>query len=109
MLRKLAPGGVFVTQSGPAGFLSCREVFTAIHATLRSVFPTVVPYAQHIPSFCDAWGFNLAFRDTHQVRRAGRTSVSLGCEQWRQRRKCAVRNARVPHASLSMWVRGRVG
>lgn len=23
---RLAPGGIFVTQSGPAGFLSCKEV-----------------------------------------------------------------------------------
>nr|BBC28493.1 spermine synthase [Eudorina sp. 2006-703-Eu-15] len=67
VLRKLAPGGIFVTQSGPAGILSCREVFTAINATLRSVFPSVVPYAQHIPSFCDAWGYNMSFTDPKQV------------------------------------------
>nr|BCL66181.1 spermine synthase 1 [Volvox reticuliferus] len=65
--RKLAPGGIFITQSGPAGFLSCREVFTTIHATLSSVFPIVIPYAQHIPSFCDAWGYNMAFTDPNQV------------------------------------------
>ncbi|GLC42223.1 hypothetical protein PLESTB_000644400 [Pleodorina starrii] len=65
--RKLAPGGIFIAQSGPAGFLSCREVFSAIHSTLRSVFPSVVPYAQHIPSFCDAWGYNLVFTDPQQV------------------------------------------
>ncbi|EFJ44354.1 hypothetical protein VOLCADRAFT_76291 [Volvox carteri f. nagariensis] len=67
VLRKLAPGGVFIAQSGPAGFLSCREVFSTIHATLRAVFPTVIPYTQHIPSFCDAWGFNMAFTDPEQV------------------------------------------
>ncbi|KAJ9523274.1 hypothetical protein QJQ45_024064 [Haematococcus lacustris] len=59
--RKLAPGGIFVTQSGPAGLLSAKEVFSTIHRTVSSVFPTVVPYAQHIPSFCECWGFNLAF------------------------------------------------
>ena len=52
---KLNPDGIFVTQSGPAGVLSSTEVFTAIHSTLHSVFPSVLPYAQHIPSYNDAW------------------------------------------------------
>ncbi len=52
---KLSPDGIFVTQSGPAGVLSSTEVFTAIHSTLHSVFPSVLPYAQHIPSYNDAW------------------------------------------------------
>jgi predicted membrane-bound spermidine synthase len=63
VLQKLNPGGIFVTQSGPAGIMSCTEVFTCINATIKSVFPTVVPYSQHIPSFCDIWGYNLAFSD----------------------------------------------
>nr|BAU61577.1 spermine synthase [Gonium pectorale]BAU61601.1 spermine synthase [Gonium pectorale] len=67
VLRKLAPGGIFITQSGPAGFLSCKEVFSSIHATLRSVFPAVTAYTQHIPSFCDVWGYNMAFRDADQT------------------------------------------
>lgn len=33
--KKLAPGGVFITQSGPCGAESCTEVFTAINNTLR--------------------------------------------------------------------------
>ena len=52
---KLNPDGIFVTQSGPAGVLSSTEVFTAINKTLQSAFPTVVPYAQHIPSYNDVW------------------------------------------------------
>ena len=52
---KLAPNGIFVTQSGPAGVLTCSEVFTPINHTLRSVFPKVVPYLQHIPSYVDTW------------------------------------------------------
>lgn len=52
---KLNSDGIFVTQSGPAGVLSSTEVFTAIHKTLQSAFPAVVPYAQHIPSYNDAW------------------------------------------------------
>ena len=31
------------------------QVFSAINHTLASVFPTVVPYAQHLPSFADCW------------------------------------------------------
>lgn len=63
MFFPLTAGGIFITQSGPCGFLSCKEVFTSINKTLRSVFPTVIPYCQHIPSFCDIWGYNLALSD----------------------------------------------
>ncbi|KAK9811139.1 hypothetical protein WJX73_006141 [Symbiochloris irregularis] len=60
---KLAEGGIFVTQSGPAGVLTCTEVFTPIASTLKSVFPSIKSYAAHIPSFVDAWGWNLATSD----------------------------------------------
>ncbi|CAL5223876.1 g6467 [Coccomyxa viridis] len=60
---KLAPNGIFVTQSGPAGVLTCSEVFTPINHTLRSVFPKVVPYMQHVPSYVDTWGWNMALKD----------------------------------------------
>ncbi|KAK9837434.1 hypothetical protein WJX81_002188 [Elliptochloris bilobata] len=63
VLRKLAPSGIFVTQSGPAGVLSCGEVFTAINRTIAAVFPRVVPYAQHIPSYVDTWGWNMGLQD----------------------------------------------
>lgn len=59
--RKLAPGGVFVTQSGPAGVLSSGEVFAPIHHTLAAVFPRVVPLTAHVPSYADTWGWNIAF------------------------------------------------
>lgn len=52
---KLAPDGIFVTQSGPAGVLSCSEVYAPINHTLNSVFPRVIPYLQHIPSYVDTW------------------------------------------------------
>lgn len=55
MAPKLAPNGIFVTQSGPAGVLTCSEVFAPINHTLRSVFPRVVPYVQHVPSYVDTW------------------------------------------------------
>eukprot|EP00878_Enallax_costatus_P009116 GHUV01009530.1.p1 GENE.GHUV01009530.1~~GHUV01009530.1.p1 ORF type:complete len:323 (+),score=71.46 GHUV01009530.1:172-1140(+) len=67
VLQKLNPGGIFITQSGPAGFLSCTEVFTCINATLRSVFPKVLPYTQHMPVFCDVWGWNMALTDPSQA------------------------------------------
>lgn len=67
VMKKLNPGGIFITQSGPAGILSCTEVFTAINCTLRSVFPRVVPYTQHMPVYCDVWGWNLALTDPSQA------------------------------------------
>ncbi|MBI4337831.1 MAG: polyamine aminopropyltransferase [Chloroflexi bacterium] len=57
---RLRPGGVMVTQSGPASVVNCREVFTAIHNTLERVFPVVAPYAVHMMSFGETWGFNVA-------------------------------------------------
>lgn len=67
VMQKLNPGGIFITQSGPAGFLSCTEVFTCINATLRSVFPKVLPYCQHMPVFCDVWGWNMALTEPSQA------------------------------------------
>jgi thermospermine synthase len=66
LVHKLNPGGIFVTQSGPAGILSCKEVFSVIHKTLAATFPTVTPYQQHIPSYNDIWGWNMAFTDPQQ-------------------------------------------
>ena len=57
---RLNPGGILVTQSGPAGFLSLHECFTTIYKTLESVFAHSVPYQVHIPSFITLWGFTLA-------------------------------------------------
>jgi len=57
---KLADGGFFVTQGGPAGVLSCDQVFTAINRTLTTVFPVVVCWGALIPSFADHWGFLVA-------------------------------------------------
>ncbi|MDM7999932.1 MAG: polyamine aminopropyltransferase [Dehalococcoidia bacterium] len=57
--KRLTPGGVIVVQSGPCN-LHDMAVFTAIHNTLREVFPDVFPYAAVVPSFGGAWGFMLA-------------------------------------------------
>ena len=35
--------------------LSHLQVYTAINHTLQSVFPAIVPFLQHLPSFADCW------------------------------------------------------
>ena len=57
---RLNPGGILVTQSGPAGFLSLHECFTTIYKTLESIFTHATPYQVHIPSFITLWGFTVA-------------------------------------------------
>jgi spermidine synthase len=57
---KLNPGGILVTQSGPAGLLAHQECFTTIHNTLSGVFKNVRGYQVHIPAFQTLWGFNIA-------------------------------------------------
>ena len=57
---RLKPGGILVTQSGPAGYLSLQECFTPIYKTLDSIFAHAAPYQAHIPSFITLWGFTIA-------------------------------------------------
>ncbi|MCS7206679.1 MAG: polyamine aminopropyltransferase [Dehalococcoidia bacterium] len=57
---RLNPGGILVTQAGPASIVNYTEVFTAIHRTLSTVFPLTVPYIVPMQSFGEAWGFVLA-------------------------------------------------
>ncbi|MDA1218237.1 MAG: polyamine aminopropyltransferase [Chloroflexi bacterium] len=57
---KLNPGGILVTQSGPAGLLAHQECFTTIHNTLQGVFNNVRGCQVHIPAFQTLWGFNIA-------------------------------------------------
>ena len=54
---KLNPGGVLVTQAGPAGLLNYTECFTAIARTLATVFPHASPYTTYVPAFTTLWGF----------------------------------------------------
>jgi thermospermine synthase len=35
---KLSPNGIFVTQAGPAGIFTHKEVFTSIYNTMKQVF-----------------------------------------------------------------------
>jgi len=61
MLRtRLNPGGLLVTQSGPASLTTLHESFSPIHKTLSTVFDAVYPYTCYVPSFGDHNGFNLA-------------------------------------------------
>ncbi|KAJ4801022.1 Polyamine aminopropyltransferase [Rhynchospora pubera] len=57
---KLNYRGIFVTQAGPAGVFTHKEVFTSIHNTLKQVFKYVKTYTAHIPSFVDTWGWIMA-------------------------------------------------
>ena len=57
---RLNPGGILVTQSGPAGLLSHQECFTTIYRTLSKVFAHSRAYQVHIPAFQTLWGFTLA-------------------------------------------------
>ena len=58
--ERLAPGGLMVAQSGPAGPINVSEVFTAIHKTMARVFPGTQGYRVYMPSFGTVWGFAAA-------------------------------------------------
>ncbi|MBA0867630.1 hypothetical protein Goshw_002138 [Gossypium schwendimanii] len=54
---KLNENGIFVTQAGPAGIFTHKEVFSSIYHTIRQVFKYVLAYTAHVPSFADTWGW----------------------------------------------------
>ena len=78
---RLNPGGVFITQSGPASLITMKHVYAPIYKTLVKVTllhpyaslhthhqhhlhnkvwkDKVYPSVVHIPSFADCYGFNL--------------------------------------------------
>ena len=58
---KLNPGGMLVTQAGPAGLLNYTECFTAVARTLSTVFPRTYPYGIYVPAFTTLWGMVMAF------------------------------------------------
>jgi spermidine synthase len=60
---KLRPGGILVTQAGPAGPLNHTECFTAISRTLSEVFPQTYAYNIYVPAFTTPWGFVIALND----------------------------------------------
>lgn len=57
---RLTDNGIFVTQAGPAGIYTHKEVFSSIYNTVRQVFKYVVAYTAHVPSFADTWGWVMA-------------------------------------------------
>ncbi len=57
---RLNPGGVLVTQSGPAGLLNYTECFTTIFNTLDTLFAHTTAVQVHIPAFQTLWGFTIA-------------------------------------------------
>ncbi len=57
---RLKPGGIMVTQSGPAGLLSYQECFTTILHTLSGIFEHTTPSQVHVPAFQTLWSFSLA-------------------------------------------------
>ncbi|GAY37487.1 Thermospermine synthase ACAULIS5 [Citrus sinensis] len=57
---KLNDNGIFVTQAGPAGIFTHKEVFSSIYNTIKQVFKHVVAYTAHVPSFADTWGWVMA-------------------------------------------------
>lgn len=57
---KLAPGGIFVTQAGPAGLFTKEQVFTAIAVTVQKAFANIKIAVSHVPSYSDLYGFVFA-------------------------------------------------
>ncbi|KAL2487063.1 Thermospermine synthase ACAULIS5 [Abeliophyllum distichum] len=57
---KLNNNGIFVTQVGPAGMFTHKEVFSSIYNTIKQVFKYVLAYTAHVPSFADTWGWVIA-------------------------------------------------
>ncbi|XP_010669338.2 thermospermine synthase ACAULIS5 isoform X2 [Beta vulgaris subsp. vulgaris] len=57
---RLTDNGIFITQAGPAGIYTHKEVFSSIYNTIRQVFKYVVAFTAHVPSFADTWGWVMA-------------------------------------------------
>ncbi|KAK9741580.1 hypothetical protein RND81_03G114800 [Saponaria officinalis] len=57
---RLSDSGIFVTQAGPAGIYTHKEVFSSIYNTIKQVFKYVIAYTAHVPSFADTWGWIMA-------------------------------------------------
>ncbi|KAK9948053.1 hypothetical protein M0R45_003642 [Rubus argutus] len=56
----LKNNGIFVTQAGPAGILSHKDIFTSIYNTVKHVFKYVFAYTAHVPSYADSCGWVVA-------------------------------------------------
>lgn len=58
---RLTEDGLMAVQAGSASLNELLNL-TAIYNTLQSIFPIVVTYATHMPSFGGPWGFCIASR-----------------------------------------------
>ena len=63
-IDKMAPGGVLATQAGPFSVNQITDVCTPVAKTLGAVFPTVLTYGAHVPSFGHTWAFHVAWKDS---------------------------------------------
>jgi spermidine synthase len=61
-LYRRLDAGILVTQAGPLSVNQVHEICTPVAKTLGSVFPTVLTYGAHIPSFGHSWAYNIAFK-----------------------------------------------
>jgi len=59
---KLSDNGVFVTQSGPGGFVGHSECATTIYNTVKTVFPHTFLYKQEVPSYGQDWAFTMGVK-----------------------------------------------
>lgn len=64
--ERLSPGGVIVTQAGPAS-LNMVSVLTAVANTMRSAVGNAFPYRANMLSFGSDWGFVLSRRAPAQA------------------------------------------
>jgi spermidine synthase len=59
LLRRLSPGGIIVTQAGPASY-GVAGLHSAICNTMRKGTGTVFPYKVNMVSFASDWGFAMS-------------------------------------------------
>src|SRR5438132_697859 len=61
--ERLTPGGTMTVQAGMTK-INALSFFTAIHRTLRDVFPVVAGYQTFVSCFGTPWGFIVASKNT---------------------------------------------
>jgi spermidine synthase len=77
---RLTPGGVMTMQGGMTK-VGELPFFTAVHRTLREVFPVVAGYQTFISCFGTPWGFILAGKDVDPTRQDVATVDRLVAER----------------------------
>ncbi|HXG15290.1 MAG TPA: polyamine aminopropyltransferase [Calidithermus sp.] len=77
---RLTPVGVFTMQAGMTK-VGEQAFFTAIHRTLREVFPVVAPYQTYVSCFGTPWGFIAASKKVDPRRQDAATVDRLIAER----------------------------